>query len=139
MADKFLLDVNVCLDVLLKRNPFWSDAATIFQAIEQGRIQGLVSAISFDTMFYILSSDIGGMKAQTELKRFRKHIDVSAVNAAVVDNALNAGWNDLEDALQYYTAEYSDCKALITRNQKDYPDNTTLPVITPVDFISEYL
>lgn len=139
MAESVLLDVNVCLDVLLKRNPFWSDAATIFQAVEKGRIQGTVSAISFDTIFYILSSDIGAVKAQKELRRFRNHIDVSTVNASVVDNTLNAGWGDLEDAIQYYSAEYSNCKALITRNQRDYPDDTTLPVITPVDFISEYL
>lgn len=114
MADRFLFDVNVCLDVLLKRRPFWEDAATIFQSAEKGYIKGLVSAISFDTMFYILDSDIGAVKAQTELRRFRKHIHVAPVDTTVVDKALDAGWGDLEDALQYYSAEFSKCKALIT-------------------------
>lgn len=139
MADRVLLDVNVCLDVLLKRKPFWEDAAKIFLAAEKGQIDGRVSAISFDTMFYILRADIGSAKAQTELKRLRTHIHVATVDTVVIDNALNAGWNDLEDALQYYSAESKECKALITRNQRDYPDDTALPVITPIDFISEYL
>lgn len=139
MADRVLLDVNVCLDVLLKRNLFWEDSAKIFLAAEKGQIQGRVSAISFNTMFYILRADIGSAKAQTELKRLRTHIHVSAVDAEVVDRALGAGWSDLEDALQYYSVEFSECKALITRNKRDYPDKTKLPVFTPVEFISNYL
>lgn len=139
MADRILLDINVCLDVMLKRNPFWEDSAKIFLAAEKGQIEGRVSAISFDTMFYILRSDIGSAKAQTELKRLRKHIHISAVDSEVVDAALNAGWADLEDALQYYSAVYSECKALITRNMRDFPDNSDLPVFTPLEFISSYL
>lgn len=139
MADRVLLDVNICLDVMLKRKPFWEDSAKIFLAVEKGQIEGRVSAISFDTMFYILRSDIGSAKAQTELKHLRKHIHVSIVDTVVVDNALNAGWGDLEDALQYYSAESSECKALITRNKRDYPDNSNLPIFTPVEFISNYL
>jgi predicted nucleic acid-binding protein len=139
MADRILLDVNVCLDVLLKRQPFWEDSAKIFLAAEKGLIQGRVSAISFDTMFYILRSEIGSAKAQTELKRLRKYMYVSAVDAKVVDHALNAGWADLEDAIQYYSAEFSKCKVLITRNKRDYPNKTNLPVFTPVEFITSYL
>jgi predicted nucleic acid-binding protein len=139
MADRVLLDVNVCLDVLLKRQPFWEDSAKIFLAAEKGKIQAQVSAISFDTMFYILRPDIGAAKAQTELKRLRKHIHISAVDAVVIDNALDSGWNDLEDALQYYSAEFSEYKALITRNKRDYPDKTKLPILTPVEFITNYL
>jgi hypothetical protein len=89
--------------------------------------------------FYILRSDLGSAKAQKELIRLRKHIFVSAVDAEVVDAALNAEWNDLEDAIQYYSAEFSKCKALITRNKRDYPDKTNLPVFTPIEFISNYL
>ncbi|MDZ7718476.1 MAG: PIN domain-containing protein [Balneolaceae bacterium] len=139
MADRVLLDVNVCLDVLLKREPFWEDSAKIFLAAERDQIAGRVSAISFDTMFYILRSDLGSAKAQAELKRLRTHIQISAVDTSVVDHALNAEWSDLEDALQYYSAKFSKCKAIITRNKRDYPKKSNLPIFTPVEFISSYL
>jgi predicted nucleic acid-binding protein len=55
MAHKPLLDVNICLDLFLKRNPHFHSAAQIFQASELGKIRAVVSAISFDTLFYIMS------------------------------------------------------------------------------------
>ncbi|NBC02119.1 MAG: hypothetical protein GVY20_00270 [Bacteroidetes bacterium] len=59
MADRVLLDINVCLDVLLKRKLFWEDAAKIFMAAEKGQIQGWVSSISFDTSFTFFVQILG--------------------------------------------------------------------------------
>jgi len=138
MADNYLIDVNICLDVLLKRELFWRDSAKIFQAAENNEIRLFVSAISFDTIFYILSSDIGASSAQRELNKFRLHISVAPVDGSVVDRALDASWKDLKDALQYYSAAISDCKALISRNKRDYPvDKTQIPILSPTEFISK--
>lgn len=90
-------------------------------------------------MFYILSSDIGPVKAQTALSHFNQRIHVATVDNTVIDNALKAKWQDMEDALQFYSAEISNCKALITRDEKDYPANTSLPIISPKEFITSYL
>jgi len=139
MADSFLLDVNVCLDVLLKRRPFLNDAARIFQAAEKGEIRAVVSAVSIDTIFYVLRPGIGDMQAQQEIKRMRTHIGVARVNTTVIDRALDAGWNDFEDAIQYFSAILNGCEAVVTRNTKDFPDDTTIPVLDPGIFAEKYL
>ena len=40
-----LLDTNIVLDLLMKREPFAQDAAAIWEANRQGRFDGYVSAI----------------------------------------------------------------------------------------------
>ena len=48
-----LLDTNILLDVLLKREPFVKDAAALWQANEQGLFEGSISAITPVNVFYI--------------------------------------------------------------------------------------
>lgn len=51
---KVFVDTNVLLDVLAQSEPFYSDAARIWSLAERGRIEGLVSAISFNNIYYIV-------------------------------------------------------------------------------------
>lgn len=138
MANRILLDINVCLDFLLKREPFSDSAGRIFQAVEHERLKALISAISFDTMFYVLRPSLGSQEATNRLQELTLYINIGTVNKKVVYNALKAGWRDLEDALQYHTAIISNCDALITRNTNDFTP-TGIPVLTPSEFISAHL
>jgi predicted nucleic acid-binding protein len=45
------LDMNVLIDVLAKREPFYVDSARIWTLAEQGRIKGFVSVISFNNIY----------------------------------------------------------------------------------------
>lgn len=139
MRDKVLLDVNICLDWLLNRVPFADNAGRIFEAAEENRMTAIVSAISFDTMFYVMRRDISGRRASAELKNLTKHITIGEVNERVIKNALSAGWTDLEDAIQYFSAENAACRAVISRNPTDFNATPALPVFTPVEYISTYL
>lgn len=59
---------------------------------------------------------------------------------AAFRQALRAGFTDLEDAVQYYTAlEVKGIDYFITSNTKDYKKATVqLPVITPKEFLFKY-
>jgi hypothetical protein len=48
---KVLIDTNLLLDVLAKREPFYAAAARIWTLAETGACDGLVSAISFNNVF----------------------------------------------------------------------------------------
>ncbi len=50
-----LLDINVILDVLQRRHPFYDDSAAVLAAAETGKIIGLVAAHSVTTLFYLLA------------------------------------------------------------------------------------
>jgi predicted nucleic acid-binding protein len=143
MANKALIDINVCLDFLLKREPFAPQAAALFQAAEQEKIEAVISAISFDTLFYLLRPELGWARATRLLSQLTLHTSVASVNDGIIQQALQAGWKDLEDAIQYFSAIGDGCEALVTRNAKDFtinPDDPdTIPVLSPQEYISNYL
>ena len=45
---------------------------------------------------------------------------------------------DIEDCLQILCAEYEKCDVILTRNVKDFKDNTLIPVLTPDEFLSHF-
>ena len=137
MADSILVDVNVCLDLLLDRHPHVEFSGQIFELAEQNELSVTVSGLSFDTLFYIMRPTLGAEASTQILKEFSKHVQVGAVNHSVVQQALEAEWKDLEDALQYYCALESGCSALVTRNIIDFnPDDDIPPVLTPEQFLN---
>ncbi len=139
MDDRYLLDVNVCLDVLLKRDPHWHDAAQIFEAIERTTIAGAVSAISFDTMFYVMRAFISADQATSLLNKLVKNIEIVDVTGSIIENSLMDKWNDLEDCIQYHAAIEGECKGIITRDLGDFPEDAIIPIYTPTQFMEEFL
>jgi hypothetical protein len=56
-----------------------------------------------------------------------------------IRDAIESGFPDFEDSIQYFCA--LDCKrveVIITRNTKDYK-NSNLPVMTPGDFLKSFV
>lgn len=136
MDNSVLVDVNVCLDLLLDRQPYVEFSGQIFELAEQNKLSVIVSGLSFDTLFYIMRPTMGAAKSTQLLKEFAQHISVGTVNQSVVHNALLAGWKDLEDALQYYCSLEAGCSMIITRNTSDFtPANDGISILTPQQFL----
>lgn len=136
MLTKPLLDVNICMDLLLKRNPYISEAAEIFQQSEHGEIEAVIAAISIDTLSYLMRFDYSVPAATKKLKEMASIITIGVVNGTVITSALDAAWNDIEDAIQYYCAKQNGCDAIITRNQKDFKQ-AKLPILSPQEFLAQ--
>lgn len=56
MKPVILIDTNVVIDLLAKREPFRRSAATIFDLAEQQKIDANVNALTLVTVYYILHS-----------------------------------------------------------------------------------
>lgn len=136
MVKKPLIDTNVCLDLMLKRNPHLNEAAKIFQLSETDRIEAVISAISFDTLAYIMREGFTIPEVTHKLQGLVSIATVGTANSAVITNALNAQWYDIEDAIQYYCAKENGCDAIITRNRKDFT-HSSLKILSPSEFISQ--
>ena len=132
---KVLCDINVVLDVLLKRESFYKDSLSIFEKIEQNDFYGFLSGISIDTIFYILRKN---NKTTEESKEIISQLlcifDIATINDEVVKNALLHNTKDLEDALQYESALQEGCEIIFTRNEKDFPNTPKMQIIAPADF-----
>lgn len=134
-AKKILIDSDVCLDFITGRQPFTIAAQEMFAKIEGKNIEGLVSPHSFSNMFYILNRSYEASTIIKELKKLRTLITVGRLTGNEIDLALNAGWKDFEDAIQYHCAKENGCDAIITRNAADYK-TSNLQVLSPSEFLT---
>ncbi len=62
----------------------------------------------------------------------------SGLRNCFVKNALAAGWKDLEDALQYYSASEVECDFLVTRDEQGYKlSDGSVNVLNPGKYLEE--
>ena len=113
-----LLDLNVVLDVLQKREPHYQASAKVWAAVEGDRLEGFVAAHSVTTLFYLLTRHLGRMKAA--IHDLVAVFSVAKVDEGVIHSALSYGWKDFEDAVQMAAAAGVEADFLITRNPKDF-------------------
>ena len=141
MAYKIFVDTNVFLDAYLKRMENWKDSEAILQLTAMEQITLYTSAINIVNIIYVLG------KQKLNNAEIIDIIDLTLTYSQLVNSsnaafrqALRAGFTDLEDAVQYYTAvEVKGIDYFITSNLKDYKKATIqLPVVTPKQFLSKY-
>jgi predicted nucleic acid-binding protein len=130
-----LCDINVILDIFLKREPHYTPAARLFSLIEEKKLHGYLSSQSFPTMFYLLSRELKRDRAMRVLEKLRIVFRVAAVDEKVIDLSLASTFKEIEDAVQYYSALHVKTDCLITRNMADYRTDR-LPIMTPEEFLA---
>jgi predicted nucleic acid-binding protein len=136
MASKpiILVDLNILLDVLQKREPFYETSVGILAAIEARRVQGFVAAHSITTLFYLVQKDKSSAEARAMITSLLQFIKIAPVDQSTIEQALNLDYRDFEDAVQMISALQCKADYLVTRNTKDYQP-ALLPVVQPVEFI----
>jgi predicted nucleic acid-binding protein len=132
---KVFVDTNVLLDVLARREPFYSDAARIWSLAERGRIVALVSVISFNNVYYIVRRASNRKSAERSLHLMRGVFTPVPLSVQILNQAIDAGYADFEDAIQFHSAIHAAADCLITRDGDHFPA-TDLPVISPAAFLA---
>ncbi len=130
-----LIDLNILLDVLQNRSPFYESSANLLAKIETGQVIGYVAAHSITTLFYLLRKDKGAAVARATITNLLQIIRIAPVNQITIEQALNLDYEDFEDAVQMMVAVQCKMDYLITRNIKDYQP-ALIPVISAIDFLS---
>lgn len=134
MSTKIFVDTDVMLDLLGERDPYYDSIAKIATLADKGSIVLVVSALSFATVFYLLSKYESREAAKEKLRRFKVISEVSPLDEITIEKGLNSDFTDFEDSLQYYCAIKSDCVVILTRNQKDFL-NSEIPVMSADEFL----
>lgn len=133
---KVLLDTNIIVDVALERQPFFNNSDTVISFVEQGQIEGYISASSFSDLYYIIRKEKGRNLTVEFLREIVSVCRIATVDSTTINMALTVNFKDFEDAIQYSTAVINHLDAIITRNPGDFP--VTLPrIITPEQLIQE--
>ena len=134
MKDRLFLDTNLMLDLLGEREPFYDTAAKIATLADKGKIKLIVSALSYSTIFYILSKYENPKIVKEKLCKFKIISDTSDLTGKIIEKGLSSNFSDFEDALQYHCAIKADCNILITRNGKDFKESE-IPVMTAEEYV----
>lgn len=131
---RVLLDTNVVLDVLARREPHFQDAARIWAAVETGHIEGLIAAHCVTTVFYLLSRHMNRQRATAATTDLLRLFEIASVNHEVLLSALALGWRDFEDAVQMSAAASAGATHLVTRNPDDFAGGP-LPLLQPAELL----
>ena len=129
-----LFDTDVILDLLLDREPFAEAAAEIFSEVEKGNITGYMCATTVTTIYYLAAKAAGAIKANKSIHRLFSFLEVAPVNRAVLEGALEGGFDDFEDGVVSEAASRVAATAIITRNRKHYK-NSSVPAYLPADIL----
>ena len=134
MNDIFI-DTDVIIDFLIDRKPFSREAAIIFTLIEQKKLKGYASSLTFSNLYYVLRKFESHTKVISKLDSLSKLLVVLKVDDQIIRNAISSVFLDFEDSIQYYcAADYKKIEVIITKNTKDYK-NSEFPVMTHGDFL----
>lgn len=134
MKDSVFLDTNVVLDLLGEREPFYHSAARIATLADKGTIKLVVSAITYATVYYLLSRFESNTVAKEKIRKFKTIAETSDLTDSVVEKGLSSNFTDFEDSLQYYCAIKKRCTVLVTRNGKDFRE-ADIPVLSPDEYL----
>lgn len=137
MKDRLFLDTNVVIDLLGEREPFYQNAAQIATLADKGKIQLVVSALTYSTAYYVLSKFEKQKVVMEKLRKFKVIAETSDLTDKIIDKALTSGFSDFEDALQYFCALQTNCNILLTRNENDYKI-AEIPVLSPEEFLKGF-
>ena len=134
---KILVDANVILDILQKREPHYTDSAIVSKMCETDMIEGHISALTFANLVYIMRKELDPGSIEQVLKTLLMIFRLDDLTRSDICNAASLRWNDFEDAVQTVIAQRIDAQYLITRNIKDY-EGSEIKALTPKEFVSEY-
>lgn len=135
MRKKIFLDTNVVIDLLGEREPFYNSAAKIATLADKGKIQLIVSALTYSTVYYLLTKFEDKEVVKEKIRKFKVIAETSDLTDKVIEKGLASKFSDFEDALQYNCAIQMDCLILITRNGKDFKESV-IPVLTPDEYLN---
>jgi predicted nucleic acid-binding protein len=126
-----LLDINVVLDVLLQREPWFADSRAVWQACDEGRINGHVAAVSLTNIWYITRRSGGGVeKARQSVEACLRAFHIASTYRETLEAALKMSGGDFEDNVQIASAKTSLLDAIITRDAEGYRESP-IPVLAP--------
>lgn len=133
---KILIDANIVLDVALERQFYLTLSEQVLLHIEQGKLEGYISASTFTDLYYIIRKERGRTWALEFLTQLLTFCKIAAVDQHVIANASMSPLRDFEDSVQYETAAASQLNAIVTRNPEDF-SSQGLQILTPEALLRE--
>lgn len=130
-----LIDLNVLLDVIQKREPHFASSAALLDHVLAGKVEGAIPAHALTTIHYLVNRHNSQGDADQAIDWLLAHFSIAGIGKNELIRARSLGWSDFEDAVVVAAAQSSGCQAIITRNVRDFTE-TPIPTMTPQEFLT---
>jgi len=129
-----MLDLNVLLDVVQKREPFYAASATVLsQAVEESGTSCLPGHVPDHPALH--RRQIRGPGAsEYYCGLVLAHLEIVPQDRAQFVRARNLRFDDFEDAALASAAEAAGCRLILTRNVVGF-GASPVPAVTPEEFL----
>ena len=133
---RLLIDTNIVIDLLSKREKFYYEAADLFSRADKKELVLTITSLTFANTNYILTKLKSAKEAREILRKFKVLVELLNLDDKIAELALSdESFPDFEDGLQYYSAIENQIDVIITRNKKDFK-NSKIPVLSTKEFLA---
>jgi predicted nucleic acid-binding protein len=130
-----MIDTNIILDVLGKREPFLKHSAKVLMLAAQKKFSACITANTITDIYYLTRKHIPDPeKIRIILLDLMDVLNVVDVTRTDCVKAFDLSMNDHEDALLARCAKRIKANFIVTRNPDDFI-NSPVPAIIPEDFL----
>jgi predicted nucleic acid-binding protein len=132
-----LIDTNVILDLLLRREPWVTDAQPLVDAQDVGRVTVYLPTSALTDIFYISRRLVGIDHAFEAVDRCLEDFVIVPVDRALAEAARRLPGNDFEDNVQIACAQAAGLDLIITRDTRDVAGfrHSPIPAIKPAAIV----
>ena len=135
---EIMIDTNVILDALLKRNPFDEAAYKILKIADEKKINAHIAAFAITDIYYFISKNLNHDDRIKAIKALFNIMNVVAITRQDIEKAMAfSEFTDLEDALQLQCLKKIKGDYIITRDEAF--QKITDKAVSPINFVQNYL
>lgn len=131
-----LIDLNVVLDVIQKREPHYRSSAAVLERVIQKEDSAALPAHTFTTAHYLISRFQKRAIADQVIGWLLEHFTMAPVDHPTLTKAKLLNWPDFEDAVVAAAAQATNCTTIVTRNVKDFR-LSPISALTPDEYLAE--
>ncbi len=132
---KWMVDLNVVLDVLQQRQPFYQASARVLSKIVKGEASGCLPAHAVTTIHYIVRRHVDLKAADDAIDWLLANLEVEPQGRGTFVRARSLSFKDFEDAALASAAEAAGCSQIVTRNVADFA-SSPVPALTPEELLT---
>ncbi len=135
---KAILDTNVVVDVLQRREPWFQDGTVIFHAIANKQVTGCLTSKQVADLYFFSRKQFKGeenvdSKARQIIGKLLSLFELTDTLGNDCQNALGINNGDYEDAILIESASRAGVDCIITRNPEHF-QASPVQVYSPEEF-----
>lgn len=130
-----LIDLNVVLDVLQRREPHYGASAGALSLVLRQEPAPVIPVHHVTTLYYLLDRHAGHAAAMSVIDWMLAKFDISMCDKKALQEARAMEFGDFEDAVTSELAKQSGCEVILTRNVADF-SRSPVPALTPAEFLA---